>query len=264
MSGFLKSIGKAFKKIVKSPIFKAVAIGAAIYFTGGLALGAMGGAVLPGVGALASGLGITAGSFGAAAAGTVGIASSAVLGASGLAEMATAGLATEGIAGTIASTASGLAASGGLLTGAAEMAAGGVATPGISSTIASTAASGGSSWFGGLTTGAKDFFGSTFGQKLVGEAISQGGKAILGGMAQKAEDERYQQSREDAIRRGSVPDIRNQYETPKAAARPGEIGQYTQIGGGIGGGGTGSYRTGYRTPGIVDRVLQEEPKKNGV
>ena len=71
MSGILKSIGKIFKKIIKSPIFKAVLIAVAIYFTAGLALGAMGAAfatTLPGIAGAAEGLGITAGAFGSAAA----------------------------------------------------------------------------------------------------------------------------------------------------------------------------------------------------
>ncbi len=66
MSGFLKSVAKVFKSIVKSPIFKAVAIAAAIYFTGGLALTAIGGeaaafaSALPGISSAAEALGIGA------------------------------------------------------------------------------------------------------------------------------------------------------------------------------------------------------------
>lgn len=257
MSGFLKSVGKAFKKIVKSPIFKAVVIGAAIYFTGGLALGALGGAVLPGVGALASTLGITAGSFGAAAAGAVGLSAASISAGvlTGAADLAAGGLATAGIGSTIASTAASAAGAAGLLTGAADLAAG--AAP-VAMEAASTA---GTSGLSALTTGAKSFFSSTFGQKLAGQAIEFGGKAILGAMDKKAENDRYEQQRSDAIRRGSVPDITNQYETPKALARPGDVGNAVQLGGGIGGGGSGSYRTGYRTPGIVTSALQEDPLK---
>lgn len=51
MSGIIKSVGKAFKKIVSSPIFKVVAIAVAVYFTAGLAAGAF--AAVPAVGATA-------------------------------------------------------------------------------------------------------------------------------------------------------------------------------------------------------------------
>jgi hypothetical protein len=76
MSGLVKGVKKVFKavgKVMKSPIFKAIVIAAAVYFTGGLALGAMGStfaASLPGITGLAEGLGITAGAFGAAAEAT--------------------------------------------------------------------------------------------------------------------------------------------------------------------------------------------------
>jgi hypothetical protein len=66
-----KAVGTAIKKVVKSPIFKAILIAAAIYFTGGLALGAMGStaaAALPGIATFAETVGVTAGAFGAEAA----------------------------------------------------------------------------------------------------------------------------------------------------------------------------------------------------
>lgn len=66
-----KKIGQAVKKIVKSPIFKAIVIAAAIYFTGGLAAGAMGSttaAALPGISTAAEMLGIEAGAFATSAA----------------------------------------------------------------------------------------------------------------------------------------------------------------------------------------------------
>ncbi len=67
MSGVLKTVGKVFKKIVQSPIFKIVAIAAAVYFTGGLAAGAMGStfaASLPGIAGLAGDVGLgTTGAF---------------------------------------------------------------------------------------------------------------------------------------------------------------------------------------------------------
>lgn len=72
MSNILKSIGNAIKKIVKSPIFKAVLIAVAIYFTAGLAAGAMGSvfaAGLPGIATAAEALGVTSGAFAAGAAG---------------------------------------------------------------------------------------------------------------------------------------------------------------------------------------------------
>ena len=67
MSGAIKAIGKVFKAIVKSPIFKVIAIAAAVYFTGGLALGAMGSAFaasLPGIAGAADLVGLgTTGAF---------------------------------------------------------------------------------------------------------------------------------------------------------------------------------------------------------
>jgi len=79
MSNVFKSIAKVFKKIVKSPIFKAVLISAAIYFTGGLAAGALGStfaATLPGIAGAAEALGISGvGAFGATAVETAAMAS---------------------------------------------------------------------------------------------------------------------------------------------------------------------------------------------
>lgn len=74
MSGVIKSIGNIVKSVVKSPIFKAVLVAAAVYFTAGIAAGAMGSAFaasLPGISTAAEALGVTAGEF-AAASGTIG------------------------------------------------------------------------------------------------------------------------------------------------------------------------------------------------
>lgn len=63
MSNILSGIGKIFKKIVQSPVFKVVAIAAAIYFTGGIAaasMGVSGAASLPGISTAMGFLGIEA------------------------------------------------------------------------------------------------------------------------------------------------------------------------------------------------------------
>lgn len=61
MSGIFKSIGRALKKVWKSPIFKAIIIAAAIYFTAGVGLAAMGStfaASLPGITAVGQAVGL--------------------------------------------------------------------------------------------------------------------------------------------------------------------------------------------------------------
>ena len=63
MSNILSGIGKIFKKIVQSPVFKVVAIAVAVYFTAGIAAGAMGisgAASLPGITSAMGFLGIEA------------------------------------------------------------------------------------------------------------------------------------------------------------------------------------------------------------
>lgn len=149
MSGFLKSVGKVFKKIVQSPIFKVVAIAAAVYFTGGLALTAMGGeaaafaATLPGISSAAGALGI--GEIAGAAAANVGL-TAAEIGATGDAIFATGAMeaagmgaeaagmgagALEAVAGEGGSLAGTIADSYGAGLGAANEAASGIANAGI-------------------------------------------------------------------------------------------------------------------------------------
>lgn len=89
MSNPLKSIANVIKKVIQSPIFKAVLIATAIYFTAGLAAGAMGvtAAVgLPGIAAAAETFGITAGAFatGATALTEAGVAVGALSGLNGI------------------------------------------------------------------------------------------------------------------------------------------------------------------------------------
>lgn len=118
----VKGVGKVVKKVAKSPIFKAIAIAAAVYFTGGAVLGAIGGAS-GGLAGMASG---AAAGLGNAAAGITGawsaITSGAGLGAAG---SSLAG----GITGASAAGAGAASAGGGLLTslkaGFAGTAAGG-------------------------------------------------------------------------------------------------------------------------------------------
>jgi hypothetical protein len=115
MSGVVKGIKKVFKKIWNNKIVRAVVIAAAIYFTGGLAAGAMGSATaaaLPGITAAAETLGVTAGAFGSTAAATA---------ASGL----TAGMTAAEITAATAGVAEGEAA-GGMLAAAPEATGGGL------------------------------------------------------------------------------------------------------------------------------------------
>jgi hypothetical protein len=126
MSGFLKNIGKVFKKIIKSPIFKIALIAVAVYFTAGLAAGAMGSVfatTLPGISAAASGLGITAGAFGTSATVAAAAAANAGMIAAGLGESALGMTAAEVAASGIAVTgAEAAGAAGAAATGAFDMA----------------------------------------------------------------------------------------------------------------------------------------------
>jgi hypothetical protein len=226
-----------FKKIVKSPIFKAVAVAAAIYFTGGLAAGAMGStfaATLPGVGALAEGLGITAGAFGAtasAAASAAGIGAGFGLGGFTAATEAT--LAGGSVLGGAGSAAAGLAAAateGSELVGAAGMltpgtglageAAGGLASGGIAGTASPAAAS--TNWFGGMSKGAQSFFDSSLGQKMMFKGLEMGAKGVMSGFAAKAREDELEQQRADKERLGRAVDLTNvfspKYKTPGVIA----------------------------------------------
>lgn len=127
MSGVVKGIKKVFKKIWNNKIVRAVVIAAAIYFTGGLAAGAMGSATaaaLPGIAAAADTIGVTAGAFGSTAAATA--ASGAAAFAGGVAEGELAGGAFASAAPEVASApfAGGVAdatvGESGLLSSAAE------------------------------------------------------------------------------------------------------------------------------------------------
>lgn len=95
-----KKVGSAAKKLWKNKIVRAIVIAAAIYFTGGLAAGAMGSttaAAMPGITAAAKGLGITAGAFGTGA-GTFAAGSTGLLmpAAEAAAEIGAATSAAEG------------------------------------------------------------------------------------------------------------------------------------------------------------------------
>ena len=102
MSGIVKSVGKVFRKIVQSPIFKVVAIAAAVYFTGGLAAGAFGTMAAGAEGAaLASSAVLEAGAAGAVEAGVEG----AMISAETAGSLAAAASGTVSSAGAIASDA---------------------------------------------------------------------------------------------------------------------------------------------------------------
>jgi hypothetical protein len=155
MSGVIKAIGKAFKKVVKAvkkvvkaivKIAKPLLIAAAVYFTAGVAIGAFGGASvissLPGWGAgglfssAASSLG---GWTGFAAGGQVAGAAAGTVAATGAAETAAAAAPTVA-APTVQGAAAGTAAAeGAAATGAAGGAA---AAPGGVAGIAKNAVTG--------------------------------------------------------------------------------------------------------------------------
>jgi hypothetical protein len=153
MSGILKKVGKVFQKIVKSKIFKIVAIAAAVYFTAGIAAGAMGSvfaASLPGISTAASALGLgEVGAFGAAAlqgAGVVGGAIAAEAGSVGLGATSAVG-AEMGTAGAALGEA-GLGAAG---VGAGEAAAGGALATGTTADLVGGVAEGGLQLTSGIT-----------------------------------------------------------------------------------------------------------------
>ena len=244
MSGILKKIGKVFKKIVSSKIFKVVLIAAAVYFTAGVALAAGGSAFaasLPGITAAGQAVGL-AGTGAIAATTAAEVASAAAVSAgvmTGSADLAATGLATAGIEGTIASTAAGSAATGALgdaALSALEVEAGTSGTGALSAT-ATEAAGGAGSTFGGTAgagtnaavsgakaaaTAGKAAADASWGSNLmtwmdknptVAKAAmtfgSEGLKTGVNMFAQKsnqdAAEERYNQDREDYVRRSSTP-----------------------------------------------------------
>jgi hypothetical protein len=166
MSGILKGVAKVFKKIVTSKIFKIVAIAAAVYFTGGIAAAAMGSsfaAGLPMIGEAAGMLGID-------------------------------------IAAGASSAVSGVAGGFGALD--ASMAIGGaeaVAAPAITGSVGAAGAAGSAGsapgWFAGMSEGSK--------QVMLMSAVSGAAQAGLGALAAKnaadAEQDRYDQTREDKL-----------------------------------------------------------------
>lgn len=202
MSGVLKSIGKVFKKVVKSKIFKIAAIAAAVYFTGGLAAAAMGSEFalgLPMIGEAAGALGIGGTAAGAAtsAAGMASIEGSMMTGLAGAAEAGSPFIAGAGAVGSAAPTS--LAAAG----GAAGGASGGV--------------SGGVNAVSKIATG-NPFNLSDGATKILGQGIATGGKAMLDAIGQKAAlDQRQREidtARADVSRKGSMFDMSNTYRKP--------------------------------------------------
>lgn len=151
MSGVVKKIGKVFKKIVKSKVFKVILIAAAVYFTAGIAAAAGGSAFaasLPGI---------------TAAGQAVGLAGTGAIAATTAAEVAGAALGSVGLAATDT------AVSAGVMSGAADLAAGGLATEGIGATIASTAAGG-----SGLVAG--EVLPEMLATDMIPEAVGQVGE----------------------------------------------------------------------------------------
>jgi hypothetical protein len=169
MSGILKKIGKVFKKVVSSKIFKVIAIAAAVYFTAGVALAAGGSAFaagLPGITAAGQAVGLsgvgaiaaTGAEVGAAAAATTGLAEAGVLG--GAAEGgggAIAGMSGVGGVNTAAVTAGAGLGFEAPLSALADEAGGGLV--GSGSAIGTEAAGGAGSTFGTSASTATGFGG---------------------------------------------------------------------------------------------------------
>jgi len=148
-----KSVGNAIKKVVKSKAFKVIVGAVAVYFTAGLAAGAMGwagAAAMPGITAAAETLGISAGAFATApttlaAAATTSATTAAT--AAGITEaavpMAEMAGATAGTAADVAGAAAGGSAAGGAVAdGAMAMGEMGGATGSFGAAAPTTAAPG--------------------------------------------------------------------------------------------------------------------------
>lgn len=159
MSGILKKVGKVFKKVVKSKIFKIAAIAAAVYFTGGIAAGAMGSsfaAGLPGIQSAASMLGVTSGAFGAAGAGAAAEAAAGIAGGFGSVD---ASMAFGGAAETAGASAAG---GGGLINTARNVQSGvSLAKNAFGGGISTSATSPESGYMGGVKTPAESFKATT-------------------------------------------------------------------------------------------------------
>lgn len=179
----VSGIGKVIKKVVKSKFFKAIAIAAAIYFTGGAAAGLMSGAGAgAGLSAAASQLGV-AGS--ALMGGNLSAAGSAIAsGFSGIAPGAAAGLAEGAVAAGTAALPE--------VAGAAEIASGGTALGGGGGMVGGVAPAGvpGSSF--GALSGAPSLTGAGLAQpaattfnasSALGNTISSGAAGVGSGGA---------------------------------------------------------------------------------
>jgi hypothetical protein len=209
MSGVLKSIGKVFKKVVTSKIFKIAAIAAAVYFTGGLAAAAMGSEFamgLPMIGEAAGALGIGgAGAAGAvtSAAGMASIEGSMMTGLAGAVEGGSPFIAGAGGVGSAA------AGAGNAFAPTVMQAAGGAVTPsGVSNGVSAVSK---------IATG-NPFNLSDSAMKILGNGIATGGKAMVDAIGQKAAlDQRQHEidtARADVSKKGSMFDMSNTYRKP--------------------------------------------------
>lgn len=193
MSGVLKSVGKVFKKVVKSKIFKIAAIAAAVYFTAGIGLAAAGSefaAALPGIQGVGGALGILG--EGAGAAGT--LASTAGLGAEeiGMGAADAVGAGGGGSAGIVKNVASAAKTGSSFLptndAGPEQLAGPGYnGTPGINPNGGGTGP-GKPGGFLGLNDN---------GQKVLFESLAGGAKAVIGGLAAKSNADAYIQNQQD-------------------------------------------------------------------
>lgn len=178
MSGILKSVGKVFKKVVTSKVFKIAALAAAVYFTAGIGLAAAGSefaAALPGIQGVGGALGILGDGAGVAA---------------GAGEAAAGG----GFMNTAATTA---AKTGGSSFLQNIMNRGGDAQPEQLSGPGYMPTGNGNS--GGTGPGnSGGFLGlNDNGQKILFESLAGGAKAVAGGLAAKSNAEAYVQNQKD-------------------------------------------------------------------
>lgn len=224
MSGILRKVGKVFKKIVSSRIFKVVAIAAAVYFTAGIAAGAMGSAFavgLPGIQAAAGAIGMgSVGAFGTAAAAASSVGLAAVMGSEAMITGSAALMGAEGagITGSIGTGLKALSAANtvtGLVGGKAEDApedTGGNYNGGVKMTSKSGATP--EIKNGGTTDKLLKYFDAN--PTVTKAALTFGSDALKTGVGlyaaksqQDSADERAAQDRVDRNRREAAPILKN-------------------------------------------------------
>lgn len=196
MSGLVKSVGKVFKKVAKSKIVKGLALAAAVYFTAGIAGGAMGSttmANLPGIQGAADFLGMgDVGAFAGAPPTVTPLADTSAPPPTPTPD------ATTELQQASAPQASVVDKSVPAGPAAPSPAAGAPKLPGSAGTGVNPA----SAWFSSLSPAA---------QQILAQSVAGGAAGMMQALSAKnaAEDAeaREERAREDRRRRGSVPDF---------------------------------------------------------